>query len=225
MNRQLKKDIILIMKVIIFISLLLLTSCVHNPQYPPSISKAPRLSPSQQRKMIVKTAKSLLGRKPIIVNGVKYPFDCSGLVRAVYQSAGIDLYGEVHKYPNLSGVKLIYKYCEAHGSIKKTKTAKPGDIIFFDNTYDKNKDKKSDDKLTHVAIVEKASWGKTITFIHVSSHSGIVRDKMNLNYPDVYTKKNSKKVLNDFLRVRSKYNKDAKLLSGQLFAGFGVVIR
>jgi hypothetical protein len=48
---------------------------------------------------------------------------------------------------------------------------------------------------------------------------------MNLAHPDVYRKKNSKKVLNDFLRVRSSKDKHLKLLAGELFAGFGVVIK
>ena len=30
---------------------------------------------------------------------------------------------------------------------------KPGDVVFFDNTYDRNKNKRLDDSLTHIAIV------------------------------------------------------------------------
>ncbi|MBN2693973.1 CHAP domain-containing protein, partial [bacterium] len=109
--------------------------------------------------------------------------DCSGYVRMVYSHFDIDLFDVDHN-PNDSGSEIIYKFFEENGAVYSKKyRPQPGDVIFFDNTHDKNKDGKLNDPFTHVAIVLSVDSDNTITYIHRSSR-GINIQGMNLYKPN-----------------------------------------
>ena len=139
-------------------------------------------------------------------------YDCSGMVNAAYARAGIDLAG--------ANSAALFKMAKDRNVYHRRNTPRPGDIAFFDNTHDRNNNRRLDDKLTHVAIVEKVDSDGTITLIHKGG-SGVTRTKMNLRRPATH-KDDDGKVLNSHLRYRSSRDRRrTKYLTGQLWRGFG----
>ena len=151
---------------------------------------------------------SMVGKTKLQVNGALYRYDCSGLVEAVYASAGLALKGNVI---------MMYEQSREQGVLHK-RNPQLGDLVFFDNSYDRNKNGRRDDKLTHVGIVESIDEDGTITVVHLGSR-GVVPIYMNIQHPSVY-KSPEGKVWNSFLRAPSKKDKGPRL-TGELFVGFG----
>ena len=142
--------------------------------------------------------------------------DCSGFVCASYTRAGVPMDGTV---ASLWAVAKKNRYTH------KRKRPRIGDLIFFDDTYDRNKDGKLNDELTHIGIVLSIDEHGTITVAHSGTSKGRTTMKVNLYHPDVH-KAEDGRVLNSFLR--RKTNKDRRktqYLSGQLFRGFATVKR
>ena len=77
--------------------------------------------------------------------------DCTGTVLAIYYYAGIDLARDFNKYSG-NGVTRLYKSLQAQKLLYETRYPVTGDIIFWDNTYDRNEDGRWNDTLTHVGI-------------------------------------------------------------------------
>jgi hypothetical protein len=95
----------------------------------------------------------------------------------------------------------------------------PGDVAFFDDTYDRNGNGRLDDELSHVAIVESVDEDGTIHLVHVGS-KGVVRIVMNLRRPEDHVDE-AGKVLNDYLRAHADGDAPrTRYLAGELWAGF-----
>jgi hypothetical protein len=58
----------------------------------------------------------------------------------------------------------------------------PGDLVFFKETWDRNRDGKMNDGLAHVGVVESIDTDGTVTFVHRSG-SGMTRARLNLDAP------------------------------------------
>jgi len=175
---------------------------------------------------VVNTARSFIGAERLVVDGRRFPHDCSGFVRAVFLDAlGIDLYQVQYGSRESNGVTIIYRYCRENGNIHTARTPREGDIVFFNNTYDRNRNGRMDDSLTHVGIVESVDRYGTVTFIHRTRVRGITRDTMNLYHPDRYRLGNRKEVVNSSLRVVRSPADRRPYLAGQLFDSFGSVFR
>jgi hypothetical protein len=142
------------------------------------------------------------------------PDDCTGVVRIAYESAGIELMAGAGHVGN-NGVTHIYQRAKRAGALHKDHP-KPGDIVFFRETYDRDRDGRRDG-LTHVGIVERVGPDGTISFIHRGS-KGVARVRMNLRQPHVHRARGSKEVVNDYLRRASADSR--AYLTGELFAGF-----
>ncbi len=123
------------------------------------------------------------GRKKLIIEGKKFNIDCSGTVMAVYYYAGIDLSRDFAEYTG-GGVSRIYQYLKDKNLIYYTDDPSPGDIIFWDNTFDSNNDGKRNDRLTHMGIVVNVSEDGTVTYLHEHYRKGIIFESMNLKSPD-----------------------------------------
>ena len=96
----------------------------------------------------------------------------------------------------------------------------PGDLVFFDHTWDYNGDGRVNDPLTHVGIVEQVESDGTIVFISRVSDA-IERYRMNLAQPHVHRRADGR-VLNDYMRrKRWSDQKGTRYLTGELFAAFG----
>jgi hypothetical protein len=98
---------------------------------------------------------------------------------------------------------------------------RPGDLVFFRETYDRNRDGERNDGLTHIGVVEAVAKDGTVTFIHRGG-GGVKRSVMNLKRPDARGDKRSG-YFNDWLRRSS--DADRAYLTGELFAGYAAVSR
>ncbi|HMU55635.1 MAG TPA: NlpC/P60 family protein [Nitrospira sp.] len=172
------------------------------------------------RSAIVRSAAKLVGARTVEMNGRRIHYDCAGVTRAVFLEHGIDLYESRTADRHANGVRLIYNHIREYGRLHQGPAVRPGDLVFFDNTWDSNGDGKMNDPLTHVGIVERQDRDGTITFI--SRVAGAVeRYRMNLGLPHVHRGADGN-ILNDHLRRKDTGTADQTgYLTGELFAGFG----
>lgn len=178
---------------------------------------------SPHRAAIVRTATELIGISTLEVNGRPIAYDCAGVTRAIFLKHGIDLYDSSARDPNANGVRLIDAHVRQYGSLHRGPVVHPGDLVFFDNTWDSNGDGRANDPLTHVGIVEWQEPDGTILFISRVA-GAIERYRMNLAFPHVH-KTAEGKILNDYLRRKDGRDPASTgYLTGELFAQFGTRI-
>lgn len=135
--------------------------------------------------------------------------DCSGFVMAAYAKAG---------HPIVGSTRDLWAQAREGGFVSKRPQL--GDVAFFDNTYDRNRNGRRDDPLTHVGVVIAIDANGTLTLAHAGTSKGRARLQMNLDHPDVRIGPDGS-VYNDWLRARRKgESQNAALLAGQLFKGF-----
>ncbi|MFP2910164.1 CHAP domain-containing protein [Pyxidicoccus sp. 3LFB2] len=161
-------------------------------------------------------AKQYVGLRSLATVSTSVNDDCSGFTQLAYRKPGLNLMPE-HTFPGENGVKAIYRKASALGTLRET--PRPGDMVFFRDTHDRNRDGKLNDGLTHIGVVERVGEDGTVTFVHKAS--GLVkRGKFNLARPDV-RKDEKGRVLNDWLRRKDKRNRG--YFAGELVAGFASV--
>lgn len=178
---------------------------------PPSKEKSwkPRRALKGSGQGVADAAGHYVGKTVMSCSGEKFRYDCSGLVNVVHYKAGIDLRGQ-----NSEGLlDMARELGVDHGGAPKT-----GDVVFFDNTYDRNKNGRLDDSLTHVAVVESVDADGTVHMVHKGS-KGVVRIVMNPEHPDQRLGPEGQE-WNDWLRARKKGDsKNTPYLAGQMFVG------
>jgi hypothetical protein len=212
--------------IIATIAIVTLVGCATPPVERPRAS-APEARPccravvrAPSRSAIVRTAAKLVGAKTIESKGRHIAYDCAGVTRAIFLKHGIDLYDSSANDPEANGVRLIHAHIRQQGTFHQGPVVHPGDLVFFDNTWDLNGDGKVNDPLTHVGIVERQEPDGTVIFI--SRLAGAVeRYHLNLGLPHVH-KTADGRILNDYLRRKDVID-PAKTgyLTGELFAVFG----
>ena len=137
--------------------------------------------------------------------------DCSGFVCAAFDRAGVTLEGSS---------RSMWDAAKASGDIHKRHRPAPGDVAFFDNTYDRNRNGRFDDTLTHVAVVLSVDVDGTIHLAHAGTSRGRTTLTMNLTRPHDHQSA-AGAVLNDWLRRKaSRDPSSAQYLSGELWRGF-----
>jgi cell wall-associated NlpC family hydrolase len=166
---------------------------------------------SQKKHRAFQTNVSAAARHYINHTPKGYRDDCSGFAAAIYNRAGAPLSGNTAS---------MWALAQDLGNTHKKKRPQIGDLIFFDNTWDRNKNGRWDDTLTHVAVVVDVHADGTVLFAHSGTSKGRSLAYLNLLRPGD-AKDESGKVLNEYLRRRG--NKDPKKaghLTGQLWRGF-----
>jgi hypothetical protein len=207
------------------IAIVTLVGCATQPAERPRASLPAERACCQSvermpsRSAIVRTAAKLVGAKTIESNGRRIAYDCAGVTRAVFLKHGIDLYDGEPSDPYANGVRIIHSHVQEQGRFYQGPVARPGDLVFFNNTWDYNGDDKVNDPLTHVGIVERQESDGTVVFI--SRVAGAVeRYRMNLGLPHVH-KTASGRILNDYLRRKDVTDRsNTRYLAGELFARF-----
>lgn len=191
---------------------------VSEPIGPRACCEAGSLVP--WRESVVRTAVGLLGARTIEVEGRRITYDCAGVTRAIFLSQGVDLYQSRMVSGQVNGVRLIHRHVREFGRIHEGPRVSPGDLVFFDNTWDANGDGRTNDPLTHVGVVETVERDGTVVFI--SRVAGAVeRYRMNLAAPHRH-RADDGRVLNDYLRrKRSRDGDGTGYLTAELFAAFG----
>ena len=175
---------------------------------------------SSRRAAIVQTASRLVGTRTIQANGKQISYDCAGVTRAIFLAHGIDLYDSGSPDPKANGVRLIHHHIRQHGKFHQGPVVRPGDLVFFDNTWDYNGDGLVNDPLTHVGIIERQESDGTVVFISRVA-GAIERYRMNLALPHVHRTAEGR-VLNDYIRRKDIEDPSSTAyLTGELFSAFG----
>jgi hypothetical protein len=173
------------------------------------------LAPSPTGTAILQRAVQLVGVTRLARISRSVPDDCSGFVRFAYSQAGIDLVRDGF-LPGENAVSGIFRRAQRQGALHQ-RPPHPGDLVFFRETYDRNRDGLRNDGMTHIGIVEHVEEDGTVTFIHRGS-KGIARARMNPHLPHLRRAGLEGPVLNDVLRPAAKGHR--AYLTGELFAGF-----
>jgi cell wall-associated NlpC family hydrolase len=168
----------------------------------PAFGSAPAHLASLQAR-IVASAREHLRAPPRLPRN-----DCSGLVISVLAGAGIDHPGDSTS---------MWHAAVADGRAYDVGVPAPGHLVFFDRTWDSNKNGLVDDELTHVAIVVDVDDDGTVTMVH-KERAGVRLLRLSLARPAQH--KDGARVLNDFLRASHYGADDDPRLAGQLLRGF-----
>ncbi len=166
----------------------------------------PRHRRGRAGRRVVRAAVGFIGAKRLVVRGEKQRYDCSGFVCAAHKQAGHPLRGNTRSLQELAKAEDVFH---------KRKRPTLGDVVFFHNTYDRNRNGKRDDLWSHIAIVETVDADGTITMVHKGG-KGVTRITMNLKRPHL-RKDGDGKRLNSYL---TNHKHGAKL-AGELWSGFG----
>jgi hypothetical protein len=167
--------------------------------------------------MLARTAEDWIGRRNLDLDGRRFSNDCVGFVRLVYAANGIDVSATPSRRGD-NGVTAIYAFTQSHGLLHQA-APRPGDLVFFRDTYDRNGDGVLNDGLTHIGIVDFTYPDGTVEVIHRVSR-GVVRYRMNVDHPLDRTRDG--RVINDFLR---RDRDGHSVTAGTLFAAYGTVVR
>lgn len=179
-------------------------------------------NPSKLQETVVTGGLSLVGKSQLVVNGIRYPMDCTGVVRAAYAFGGVDLAYKFSAYAG-NGVRRLYLTLRDEGLLYATRYPAPGDLVFWDDTYDANGNGKADDNLTHVGLVTKVDADGTISYLHHNYRRGPVVERMNLIHPadEVLFVKGVSVPINSPLRMRGS-PPGPGTTAGELFRVFGM---
>ena len=164
--------------------LLLILSCsTTQADIPEEDQEAGNTEYSQIQNSLSESGQWAVGKKRLEVKGRRFNMDCSGVVLAVYYRAGIDLQPRLTGYAG-GGVQRLYSLMKDQKLTYRPTVPEPGDMLFWDNTYDKNGNKAKDDELTHVGMVVRSHKDGTVEYVHHNYRKGIVLARMNLYDPD-----------------------------------------
>jgi hypothetical protein len=145
--------------------------------------------------------------------GTRTGRDCYSFVLDVFRRHGLDLSADGAQAGD-NGVRVLWRFADNRGALRDAGTPAPGDLVFFDDTHDRNHDGRRNDPLTHVGIVERVD-GDVVTFVH-RVRRGVVRSVMSLSDPTL--RKRDGQTVNDYIRYGRRPAEDR--LAGALFAGF-----
>lgn len=128
---------------------------------------------------------------------------CTGYVGSIFRSLGINVRGRVSDMANRAK------------SIGAWHTGRPkvGDIVFFSNTWDANRNQAYDDNMTHVGVVLAVGSDGTAVFGHGNFSGGRTTSRLNMQRPTDPT-------LNTAMRSATG---GQPYLAGQLVVGFATV--
>jgi hypothetical protein len=206
----------------------LLSSCATVP-VPESRAVASTRPPvsrqtAEVQRKLAEGAHYVLGKKELVVRGRRFHMDCTGTVLAIYWYAGIDLARDFPKFSG-NGVTRLYRSLEKKNLLYSSPYPLAGDIIFWDNTYDRNLDGRWNDPLTHVGMVLEAGLDGSIVYVHLNYSKGIVLEHMSLLEPNVNEKlvKGEVRIVNSPIRLKSPGRPHPPLwLAGQLYRVLGM---
>ncbi len=181
-----------------------------QPRAPGPFARPARPTPPTPLE-IATAAAGFVGDRALVVDGVRFRFDCSGLVEASLASAGCRFTGSTAD---------LFDQAREHRVLHRRRTPVPGDVAFFDDTYDRDGDGRLNDPLTHIAVVEEVDQAGTITLVHVGSQ-GVTRFLMNLRRPqERYDDKGN--LINSYVRSRKGGDSPrTRYLAGELWVAFG----
>ena len=140
--------------------------------------------------------------------------DCSGFVEAVTARA---------KVPRKGSTRDLWSQMESLGATHRRSRPSPGDLVFFDNTYDRDGDGRTDDPLTHLGVVIAIAADGTVTFAQDGTSKGRSTMRLNMAHPHEARGPDGE-VWNDALRARRDSDPPGThYLTAELVRGFAAV--
>jgi hypothetical protein len=200
--------------------ILTLTACATAGGPPP-----PGEAVDELGTRLVERARGELGQRgPFTIGSERFPSDCSGFVSAVYQAEGVPLrqLGARAAPTESSGVAALYRAAMVWGVVfgGGGEWPRPGDLVFFKGTYDRERDGRYEAPFTHVGIVESVDENGTVTFIH-RDRRAVVRNVLTPDRPGE-TRDEGGRELNSPMRNRRRHpTASGSSLAGDLFMGYG----
>lgn len=174
---------------------------------------------AEARREIAEMAGDYVGKPRVVVGNLVFRQDCSGTARGIYAAAGYPLGGQAADREE-NDVSILYRYVSEVGSLRKT-DPRVGDLVFFDDTYDRDGDGQANDPLSHIGVVEEVLSDGTVVFVHRVS-GGILRYRLNLKQPNRRRDEFTGKRLNHVLRAQTGDIEAAT--TAQLFVAYGTVV-
>lgn len=205
------------------------TTVPRLPDLQPTDSVSPKDAseeiPEATRSALILEARHWLGQglRPFQVDNEQFTADCSGYVQAVYARSGLPFREHLVEQPAREGgaAASIYRLIQASGHLyDDPRRVLPGDLIFWDNTYDRNRNGRFDDPLTHVAIAERVDADGTVHYLHRGSR-GVTVGFLNLNRPEQQVDHLGKPVNSGVRQRRAGDPPGTRYLASQLFVSFG----
>jgi hypothetical protein len=140
--------------------------------------------------------------------------DCSGFASWVYSSSGVPMDGRV---------RTLFDLAVEGESLHWNPIPRVGDLVFFDDTHDRDENGLWDDDLTHIGVIIDIEPDGTARFAHGGTAVGRTTGTINLLRPDDHVDDNGK-VINSYLREPKGYDDpDSTYLAGELWAAFASV--
>lgn len=190
---------------------------------PPAAAAEPLPAPPEEEdpraQRVVHRARRLLGLRSLSKATREVRDDCAGFVTFAYRAASVSV-SPREFMPNENAVSAMFREALARQAVTLG-TPRPGDLVFFRETYDRNRDGRINDGLTHVGIVESIDEEGTVTFVH-RGNSGVERSRFNARFPQSRVADGGQ-VLNDFLRPGTRSSR--AFLAGELFEGYSSLAR
>lgn len=117
------------------------------------VAKTPAKLPTLSTRTGGKPDSLATGSHAPSTNGVHLPAHSSSYIAAVLTLNTVEVSDSAQKSP-----AELYKMCKSQGSIQHD-SARPGDLVFFHNVVDVNRDGRNNDWYSHVAVVEAVTNG------------------------------------------------------------------
>ena len=155
---------------------------------------------------VAASAKHLLQRPDY-----SYRDDCSGWISSVFSDAGIPMDGTVAE---------LYEIAQKRGLLHHHPIPRIGDLVFFDNTHDRNHNGEWDDQRTHIAVVIDVEPDGTAVLAHRGSAHRTLR--MNLLHP-MTEEDDAGNRINGHLRRYGSNDTWSMYLASQLWTAFATV--
>lgn len=180
------------------------------PPGPPEMSAA--LTDTQAA--LVKAAHWAVGRSSLSNNGKHFAMDCSGVVSALYWHAGLDLQSAYPRYTG-GGAARIHAWMNDESLLYRPDAPAPGDLIFWDNSYDRNGNGLADDELTHMGMAVSVDSKGVVTYVHHDYISGVT-------FALMYPPDPSDRLRNSGMRIQSLGpTPEGGMTSGDLYRAAG----
>ena len=174
--------------------------------------QAPTLAPRGPSDLQLQVA---LAARDALSRGARGGFrdDCSGFVSEVYSAVGVPMDGTVAS---------IHELAVLHDALYWDEPPQVGDLVFFDDTWDRNGNGRVDDPLTHIALVVDVEPDGRIQLAHAGTRRGRSTTWMDLADPTLHVDRRGQ-IRNAYLRSPESGEVDVDYLTGELWVGFARV--
>lgn len=140
--------------------------------------------------------------------------DCSGFVSAAFSRAGVPMDGRV---------ATIWDSAVEHDALHWNAVPRVGDLVFFDETHDRNDNGRNDDELTHIGVVIDVEPDGVAVFAHAGTSRGRVTGVIDVEYPSV-RRDATGRARNSYLREPEVWDPAQTVyLAGELWVAFATV--